>query len=249
MITARYQITTNFILLDFGKPVLQVAPPTSFFVNEQPALNVTAGPTTDSLYIYPARTFNALDDIWLKYVSSPANLFLYLTGEPSTRLINSFSVQVFPEQITGESVNLNNTTLSPVIADFIDAYGLEEAIMISNPDNALAESPDEFKFLRAFEDAEALWNTYLSAINLAYRSTIAAGKRRTILIFARYFLDSRCRRKNVTADFNDAVDSLTKVNEGLAVVANPEDLYVNSNAIIYGGQTCCNICNDNCSCT
>jgi phage gp36-like protein len=236
-ITARYQDGDNKILLDFDKPVLQLNIPQTFYVNDQPVGLVTPGPTTDSLWISPV-TANQLDDLQLSYVANQLSPLLYLSGPATDRLIPSFSVPV----IIGQAVP--SPSLSPILGDFIDAFGLEEAITISNPDNALATSPDEHKFQRAFEDAEALWDTYLLAVNAANRSIINAGKRRTMLIFTRYFLDSRCRRKNVTADYEAAIDSITRVNDALIEPTPTEGLYGNTDEIIYESYTCgINLCN------
>jgi phage gp36-like protein len=242
VITARYKVNSAYILLDFPKPLFQVGLLSGFFVNDA-AVVAQPGPSTDSLWLDVLPFTSTLDDIWVEYRATPSPL-LYLAGLPSERVVQSFKVLVTVEQISSEIQAVSNTALSPILGDFIDAYGLEEAIMISNPDNALAQSPDEYKFLRAFEDAEALWNTYLLAIDFANRAAITAGKRRTILIFARYFLDSRCRRKNVTADYENAIENLTKVNTtAIGTVIDPL-LYSNAEEIIYGSSNCgtCEVC-------
>jgi phage gp36-like protein len=243
VITARYKVNTTYILLDFPKPLFQVGTLGNFFVNDV-AATAQPGASTDSLWLDVLPFTSNLDDIWVEYRAEPSSPLLYLVGLPSERVVSSFKVLVIVEQISSEIQTVSNTALSPILGDFIDAYGLEEAIMISNPDNALAQSPDEYKFLRAFEDAEALWNTYLLAIDFANRAAITAGKRRTILIFARYFLDSRCRRKNVTADYENAVENLTKVNTtAIGTIIDPL-LYSNAEEIIYGSSNCgtCDSC-------
>jgi phage gp36-like protein len=232
---ARYQTGTTRILLDFDLPILQLNIPQTFYVNDALVGPITPGPSLDSLWIEGVES-GPLGDLQLSYVAAVPTPLLYLAGPSTERLVNSFSIPVTIEQIASETGVLANTGLSPVLGDFIDAYGLEEAIVISNPDNALAKAPDEFKFLRAFEDAEALWNTYLLAVNSANKSVISAGKRRTILIFARYFLDSRCRRKSVTADYEAAIESMTKVNEALVEPSPTTGLYVSDGEIIYASQ-------------
>jgi phage gp36-like protein len=234
MITARYKVNDRFLLLDFERPIFQSGIPPNFYIN---GIQTAASPgtSTDSLWIeVPSHGYD--DDLVLEYRPEAAAPLLYLSGPASDRIVPAFSRIVVIEQISSEIQDSANTSLTPVLGDFIDAYGLEEAIMISNPDNALATSPDEYKFLRAFEDAQALWSTYLLAIDFANRAAINAGKRRTLLIFARYFLDSRCRRKNVTEDYERAIANLTKVNE----TAGPVDptIYTGEDGVIYGSQTC-----------
>jgi phage gp36-like protein len=242
MITARYKIGDSRILLDFDRPVFQSGIPQNFYVNDFQAVANT-GPSTDSFWIEIPQPASNLDDLFLEYRPSTFPL-LYLSGPASDRVVKAFSKVVIVEQISSELQNVTNTALSPIIGDFIDAYGLEEAIMISNPDNALATSPDEYKFLRAFEDAEALWATYLLAIDFANRAAINAGKRRTVLIFARYFLDSRCRRKNVTEDYERAIENLTKVNLTATGPSIDPTIYTGEDEIVYGSSVClpCNAC-------
>lgn len=232
---ARYQAGELRLLLDFDKPILQVGLST-FLVNSVTSTSVLPGPSTDSLWVYFDSSFNTLDDLKLVYTAVVP--MYYLIGLPSERLITAFSIPVIVEQIASEIQNLSNTNLSPVLGDFIDAYGLQEAIAISNPDNALALSPDEYKFLRAFEDAEILYNTYLLAVDLSNQAIINAGKRRTILIFARYFLDSRCRRKIVTLDYENAIETLTKANKTTTISGRDLELYGNSDEIVYSSYNC-----------
>lgn len=239
-ITARYKIGSEYILLDFPKPILAGVIP-GFYVNDIP-VTTEPGPTTDSLWLAVIPFSQSLDDIWVEYRPVITSPLLYLIGAPLDRVVNAFKKLVTIEQVNSEVFNATNTGLLPILGDFIDAYGLQEAITISNPDNALAESPDEYKFVRAFEDANALYEQYLLAIDFANRSAITAGRRRTILIFARYFLDSRCRRKNVTADFERAVEDLTRVNLTDNTSTEP-GLYINEDFVVYGSSTgCINTC-------
>lgn len=248
MITARYKVNDRFLLLDFERPIFQSGAPLNFYINGIQTAAVSPGASTDSLWIeVPSQVGaqNYLDDLVLEYKPETAAPLLYLSGPASDRVVSGFSKIVTIEQISSEIQDSANTSLTPVLGDFIDAYGLEEAIMISNPDNALATSPDEYKFLRAFEDAEALWSTYLLAIDFANRAAINAGKRRTLLIFARYFLDSRCRRKNVTEDYERAIANLTKVNDTATGPVIDLAIYTGEDEVIYGSQTCgtCDSCN------
>ena len=243
MITARYKIGSEYVLVDFPKPLFQTGSVLGFYVNDI-AVTTQPGPTTDSIWLSVLPFTQSLDDIWVEYRAQTSAPLLYLVGEPAERVVKSFKKLVTVEQISSELQTNTNVTLSPILGDFIDAYGLEEAIMISNPDNALAESPDEYKFLRAFEDATALYDQYLLAIDFANRAAITAGRRRTVLIFARYFLDSRCRRKNVTEDYERAIEDLTKVNLTATGPSIDLTLYTGEEEVIYGSSTClpCNSC-------
>jgi phage gp36-like protein len=200
----RAYYNANKITLDFQRPIL-FNPNITFSINSQAGFIPTPGQNTDTLEI-AVSTFNQLDDYYLSYIALPNQPFLYLSG--TDRLISSFEIPVLIGAINQEVINVANTTSSPWISDFIDAYGLTEAILITNPENSAALSPNEYKLLRAFEDAEALYNSYVSVEAAANNLIITAGKRRTILTFARYFLDSRCRRKVVTDDYNSAIKEL-----------------------------------------
>ena len=243
-ITARYKLGSEYILLDFSKPILTGNIP-GFYVNDQP-VTTEPGPTTDSLWLSVIPFNQSLDDVWLEYRPVVTSPLLYLIGAPLDRVVTAFKKLVTIERLDSGVFNSTNTSFLPILGDFIDAYGLQEAITISNPDNALAESPDEYKFIRAFEDANALYEQYLLAIDFANRSAITAGRRRTVLIFARYFLDSRCRRKNVTEDFERAVEDLTRINLTDNTSIEP-GLYINEDFVVYGSSTC-HPCNDICLC-
>lgn len=222
----------NKILLDFQRPILYNALVT-FSINNTPGFIALPGPNSDTLEI-AAGPYTELDDIYISYTADLANPFLYLNGPANSRLISSFETLVTIQSSDPVSGNVLNTTQTPLLADFINAYGLTEAILITNPEDSLASSPDEYRLLRALEDAEALYNSYVTVEAAANNLIITAGKRRTILTFARYFLDSRCRRKVVTDDYNKAILELENVLN--AVVVPPgTDLYDGSE-IAYGSQ-------------
>ena len=242
MITAAYN--AGKITINFNRPILQVSLPAgSFFINDVLATSVIPGTTTDTLDL-ASPIFSSQDDIRIEYKRNLPEIY-YLSGPASDRIVQAFTTKVLITNSVPTVFNLSNTSTSPVLGDFISAYGLQEAIMLTNPDDALSESPDEEKFLRALEDAEYLWNSYTAAAPLAKKVLVSAGKRRTILIFVRYLLDTRCRRKIVTADYENAIEELNRITTTTEDITDPE-LYVNSEDIIYGYQTYCDSTCQNC---
>jgi phage gp36-like protein len=234
---AYIELNSNTLLLDFERPVL-FNPNVVFKVNDQTAV-VGSGPTTDTLRVDGGLLADSdLTDLWVSYEPDPLVPLLYLSGPASDRLVKAFEIPVLITNRTDTlATDVNNTNSSPLISDFIDAYGYQETVTITNPENALAQSPDEYRLIRALEDAEALYNSYLLNEAAANNAIVIAGKRRTILTFARYFLDSRCRRKVVTEDYNNAVLALELAADSV-VIQPGTDLYDGSE-LAYSSQTCC----------
>lgn len=232
---AYYKLGSNQILLDFEKPIFQSGI-AKFTINNSNNFIATTGPTTDSLFISCPVFTSDLDDIWLSYTkNSLAPNLLYTAG--NNPIVDSFSILVLVSTLgTQGTTSVLNTTLAPLISDFIDAYGLLETITITNPENSAATSPDEYKLIRALEDGEALYNSYITGDAAASKVSITAGKRRTVLTFARYFLDSRCRRKNVTEDYEKAVLALEVASASIIIPPN-SDLY-NGEELAYSSQSC-----------
>lgn len=105
--------------------------------------------------------------------------------------------------------------------DFIMAYGLREAIQISNIDNAEATEPNNAKIWMAIEDACALIDNYISGATRAGKILISSSRRRTSLIIARYYLDTVRRREDVKGDYERAITELDK-SRTLQDVTRPE---------------------------
>ncbi len=240
---AYYQLGSNQILLDFEKPIIQSG--TALFkINGVDNFIAAPGPTTDSLLVSSPVFVSDLDDIWLSYTKDPlAPKLLYTTGTSPT--VDSFSTLVLVNNLGSQgTTSVLNTALAPLISDFIDAYGLLETITITNPENSAATSPDEYKLIRALEDGEALYNSYITGDAAASKVSITAGKRRTVLTFARYFLDSRCRRKNVTEDYEKAVLALEVASASVIIPPN-SDLYTGEE-LAYSSKEC--FLKSNCGC-
>ena len=94
--------------------------------------------------------------------------------------------------------------------DFILAYGLKEAIQLSNIDDADAIQPNDTKIWMAIEDATALIDNYIEQAGRGGKLLISSSRRRTALIIARYYLDTVRRREDVKNDYERAIVELDK---------------------------------------
>ena len=94
--------------------------------------------------------------------------------------------------------------------DFILAYGLKEAIQLSNIDDADAVQPNDIKIWMAIEDATALIDNYIEQAGRGGKLLISSNRRRTALIIARYYLDTVRRREDVKNDYERAIVELDK---------------------------------------
>lgn len=94
--------------------------------------------------------------------------------------------------------------------DFILAYGLREAIQLSNIDDADASQPNTDKIWMAIQDASALIDNYIIQASRSGKLLISSNRRRTALIIARYYLDSVRRREDVKNDYERCISELDK---------------------------------------
>ena len=94
--------------------------------------------------------------------------------------------------------------------DFILAYGLREAIQLSNLDDADATQPNTDKIWMAIQDACALIDNYIVQASRGGRLLISSNRRRTALIIARYYLDSVRRREDVKDDYERCITELER---------------------------------------
>lgn len=97
--------------------------------------------------------------------------------------------------------------------DFVLAYGLREAIQLTNIDNADATEPNTAKLWMAIEDACALIDNYIEQASRAGKLLISSNRRRTSLIIARYYLDTVRRREDVKKDYDQAISELDRARE------------------------------------
>ena len=94
--------------------------------------------------------------------------------------------------------------------DFILAYGLREAIQISNLDDGDATQPNSDKIWMAIQDACALIDNYIVQASRGGKLLISSNRRRTALIIARYYLDSVRRREDVKDDYERCITEMER---------------------------------------
>lgn len=119
-----------------------------------------------------------------------ANLGRYATGEGYSR--------------TDKGSNPRSATPD----DFVLAYGLKEAIQITNIDDADATEPNTVRLWMAIQDADALIDSYINQSTKAGKLLVSSNRRRTSLIIARYYLDTVRRREDVLKDYERAIKEL-----------------------------------------
>jgi len=102
--------------------------------------------------------------------------------------------------------------------DFILAYGLREAIQLSNIDDADAVEPNTDKIWMAIQDACALIDNYIVQASRGGKLLISSNRRRTALTIARYYLDSVRRREDVKSDYEMAIKDLDRAMSMESVV-------------------------------
>jgi phage gp36-like protein len=107
--------------------------------------------------------------------------------------------------------------------DFIVAYGLKEAIQLTNIDDAAATTVNVAKLRMAIQDANSLIDSYIEQSGKAGMVLITSNRRRTALIIARYYLDTVRRREDVKADYETALKQLAAEMQMTAIRAGNGD--------------------------
>jgi len=107
--------------------------------------------------------------------------------------------------------------------DFIVAYGLKEAIQLTNIDDAAATSVNVAKLRMAIQDANSLIDSYIEQSGKAGMVLITSNRRRTALIVARYYLDTVRRREDVKSDYETALKQLAAEMQMTAIRAGNGD--------------------------
>lgn len=110
--------------------------------------------------------------------------------------------------------------------DFVLAYGLREAIQLSNIDDADAIEPNSQKIWMAIQDACALIDNYITMATRAGKLLISSSRRRTSLIIARYYLDTVRRREDVKTDYQEAIKELEAQSSANDIVRPDEPSYL-----------------------
>lgn len=124
--------------------------------------------------------------------------------------------------------NSDPKTASP--DDFVVAYGLKEAIQLTNIDDASATSVNVAKLRMAIEDANALIDSYIEQSGKAGKVLITSGRRRTALIIARYYLDTIRRREDVYKDYTECLKQLDAERQMTAIRAGNGDSAIDTPA-------------------
>jgi phage gp36-like protein len=107
--------------------------------------------------------------------------------------------------------------------DFIVAYGLKEAIQLTNIDDGSASTVNVAKLRMAIEDANSLIDSYIEQSGKAGMVLITSNRRRTALTIARYYLDTVRRRDDVKADFDSALKQMQAEMQMSAIRAGGGD--------------------------
>jgi len=92
--------------------------------------------------------------------------------------------------------------------DFILAFGIKEAIQLTNIDDAAAKSVNVAKLRMAIQDANSLIDSYIENSGKAGQVLITSNRRRTALTIARYYLDTVRRRDDVRLDFESCLKQI-----------------------------------------
>ena len=107
--------------------------------------------------------------------------------------------------------------------DFIVAYGLKEAIQLTNIDDAAATTVNVAKLRMAIQDANSLIDSYIEQSGKAGMVLITSNRRRTALIIARYYLDTVRRREDVKQDYEVALKQMAAEMQMSAIRAGNGD--------------------------
>ena len=107
--------------------------------------------------------------------------------------------------------------------DFITAFGLKEAIQLTNIDDAGATTVNVAKLRMAIQDANSLIDSYIEQSGKAGMVLITSNRRRTALIIARYYLDTVRRREDVKSDYESALKQLAAEMQMTAIRAGNGD--------------------------
>jgi phage gp36-like protein len=114
--------------------------------------------------------------------------------------------------------------------DFIVAYGLKEAIQLTNIDDAAATSVNVAKLRMAIQDANSLIDSYIEQSGKAGMVLITSNRRRTALIISRYYLDTVRRREDVKHDYETALKQLAAEMQMTAIRAGNGDSAIDTPA-------------------
>jgi len=149
------------------------------------------------------------------------------TGETTTTVEETISSPEDPYPIEERPAPRSATP-----DDFVLAYGLREAIQLSNIDDADAIEPNNQKIWMAIQDACALIDNYIEVAPRAGKLLISSSRRRTSLIIARYYLDTVRRREDIKSDYAEAIKELGELSADDATARPDDPAYTDSNNLI-----------------
>lgn len=107
--------------------------------------------------------------------------------------------------------------------DFTVAFGLKEAIQLTNIDDAAATSVNVAKLQMAIQDANSLIDSYIEQSGKAGMVLITSNRRRTALTIARYYLDTVRRREDVYKDYDATLKQMQAEMKMTAIRAGNGD--------------------------
>jgi phage gp36-like protein len=107
--------------------------------------------------------------------------------------------------------------------DFIVAFGLKEAIQLTNIEDASATTVNVAKLRMAIQDANSLIDSYVEQSGKAGQVLITSNRRRTALTIARYYLDTVRRREDVRTDFESCLKQIQAEMQMSAIRAGNGD--------------------------
>jgi hypothetical protein len=202
------------VLIDFGAPVVNMG--VGFQQFEVTSTSVIGATFAGDQYCTLTLGATPPDgELWLYYTAQSQGAQILKLTTPS-EAVKSFEVLITESKVPdAQQYNVANTTERPCLGDFIEAYTLKEAIDITNS-SPNATQPDELKFIRAIEDAEALWNQTVLTSSMSSQILLAPGKRRALLTIARYYLDQAgCPRPHVTAAYTSLLNQISSTTGGI----------------------------------
>ncbi|MEX0271393.1 gp436 family protein [Leptolyngbyaceae cyanobacterium UHCC 1019] len=98
---------------------------------------------------------------------------------------------------------------------FIDAFGRDEAIQLTNLEDSTAEEIDVVPLNRALTDASSMIDTYLGGKYTVPFTTVPAVLIPHCLNIARYYLDRNSAREDVRQRYEDAIRWLEQLAKGI----------------------------------
>lgn len=107
--------------------------------------------------------------------------------------------------------------------DFVIAFGLKEAIQLTNIDDASATTVNVAKLQMALEDANSLIDSYIEQSGKAGMVLITSNRRRTALTIARFYLDTVRKREDVKNDYESALKQIQAEMQMSAIRAGNGD--------------------------